>query len=585
MTTTADLVEDRIVVHAPRVQKDLVRAVPGVRYSRERDEWYAPVSWGVCQALRGVFGADLEISDALMKWAWDEIETRINPALYIRDQFQMIEPKDGWDDRLYSFQNAMVAFGEVARSFLNGSEMGLGKSVETAVILRHLIKDQPVLIVCNNTMKQTWKAELATWWPEARVVVIANGTVNGRRSLEQDADVFIVNWEALRSHSRLAPFGSVRLVRCVECGGADDVKPARCETHVKPLNRPWSVVIADEAHRAKDRKSKQTRALWAVGADARVRMALSGTPVVNAPDDLWSVLHFVAPDDWPAFTKFLDRYCMLGMGWGGSVEVLGLRPDTKDEFFRILDPRYKRDTKAEVLPQLPPKTYTYRLVEMAPKQAKAYAQMRDQMLAELDDGAVVVTTNPLAKATRLTQFACSYATLNGDGLELTDPSCKVDALVEVIEELGGKPAVVFAESRKLIELAAKRLTKLKIPHVLVTGAVTGTARDEAISSFQAGDVLLLLATLGAGGESITLTAADTAIFMQRSWSLVKNVQAEDRIHRIGQEADKIEIIDLVTAGTIEEHRLVVLAEKEERVREITRDPVALRAALEYGRKK
>jgi SNF2 family DNA or RNA helicase len=569
MNTTVELDDGLISIYAPMALRELVKQVPGARYDSKNQRWTAPLSWGVCLALRGVFGPDLEVGPQLVAWASNHVATVVNPAL----ELHAARDAEG-DPRLFPYQRATVAFTKHSGSILNASEMGLGKTVETIMA----VNKWPVLVVCNNTMKDTWRKEFHKWAPHAEVVVLRGGSVKIRKLAQEPADVYIINWESLRLHTRLAPYGSIRLKRCEEHGGFD--KETACEVHERVLNHPWGTVVADEAHRAKDPQAKQTRALWAVGSHAEQRIALTGTPVANAPDDLWSIVHFVSPDDWPAKTRFLERYCMMGVGQWGGVDIIGLRHDTRDEFFRILDPMYRRDTKAAVLEQLPPKTYTSRTVDMPVKQARAYKQMREQMLAELDGG-VTVVTNPLARAVRLSQFACAYAEVEGDTLRLADPSCKVDALLEIVEELGDAQAVVFAESKQLINLAAARLDKAGVSYGLITGDVPEAERTNTITQFTEGQRQLILATLGAGGESITLTAAATAIFLQRSWSLVKNKQAEDRIHRIGQESPIVEIIDVISAGTIEEYRFEVLEDKEERLQEITRDAELLRAALEW----
>jgi SNF2 family DNA or RNA helicase len=206
--------------------------------------------------------------------------------------------------------------------------------------------------------------------------------------------------------------------------------------------------------------------------------------------------------------------------------------------------------------------------------------MADLMITQLDEGDVTYATNPLARLTRLTQFASAYATLEGDDLRLAEPSCKIDGLLDVLSEAEGEQVVVFAESRQLIELASARLEKEKISHGLITGAILPAERQNNVDSFQAGRLRVMLCTMGAGGEGITLTAARIVVFLQRSWSLVKNKQAEDRVHRPGQDANKVEIIDVVSVGTVDEEIIDVRELKEERLQEVVRDKEAVRKMLE-----
>lgn len=570
----------RVVIDTEFREQDYIKQVPGAKYKPQERIWAAPLSWATCVTLRGVFGDKLVVDEPLAQWAWNEVQTRIDPSMAMRDRLDFTTAENPQflpflanEDRLYPFQRAATAFLTIAERALLASEMGLGKTVQAISWLATLQKVKtsplPALIICTNTMKKTWKREFEAWAPELEVVVVTGSKAQRDKQIgqarapeegEREADVIVINWEAIRNHSRLAPYGSIRL--------SDNEKLP------KELNTiEWGAIITDEAHKMKNPAAKQTRAAWAIAHQQECyRLAMTGTPVTNTPDDLWSIMHFLDPAEWPTRTRYIDRFCLTSWNAFGGLEIVGVRPDTREEFYKILDPRFKRDLKKAVLTQLPDKIYQERFVDMSPKQRKAYKDIVEYMLTELDNGDTVFVTNPLAKLTRLSQFACAYAALDEDGeVRLSEPSCKVDALVELIEERNGAPLVVFAESRQLIELCEARLTKNKVDFVSIRGGVDELQREEGVRRFQTGEVPVLLATLGAGGEGITLTAADTLVFLQRSWSMVKNKQAEDRIHRIGQESDKVEIIDIVAEGTIESDKTVRLAEKEDRLQEVVRD--------------
>lgn len=561
----AELYGNRISIETEWRDRDLIRAVPGATYDREARIWGVALSWANCLCLRGVFGDRLEIGPDLEHWAWQELRERVQPALDAREA--AMDPSSPWPnpEPLYAYQRWGARFLVAAESAILADEMGTGKTVQTITAL----EDQgayPALIVCPNSVKRSWEAEYRKWAPHRTVVVVAGSAAKRRKLLEQDADVFIINYEALRAHSRLAPYGSIRLTD-------KEKEPGE-------LNRGWRAVVADEAHRAKDPKAKQTRALWAVAEHAEHRYALTGTPLANSPADFWTVLHFVAPNEWPSKTKFIDRYCLTAWNAFGSVDVVGLRPELREEFFKVVDPRFLRRQKAAVLTQLPPKVYERRTVEMSPKQGKVYKELQKEMVAELDSGTLSVFDN-LTKLGRLSQAASAYLEVDEDGnVSLTDPSSKIDALEELLAETADDPVVVFAASRKLIELAAARLDKREIPFGVLTGAIPEQERAQAVERFQAGHLKALLLTLGAGSEGLTLTAAPTLVFLQRSWSLVESRQAEDRIHRPGAEQhESVTIIDLVTEGTVEEDQLDALEGKGELLEQITRDEEAMRRLL------
>jgi SNF2 family DNA or RNA helicase len=586
--------KSHILVHAEWRHKELCKSLPGSSWSTKEQVWRVPLSWSSCLALRSTFLSDLEIGPSLAEWAQEYLITRIQPSEALRE----LEEYDG-DEDLFPHQRAGVAFLASARRALLADEPGLGK---TAQAIRALKKIQesgddvfPALIVCPNTLKKTWAREFAKWWPEVTTQVVRGAAGQRKKqfeiAVESNVEVIIVNWESLRAHSRLAPYGSVSLTRCAECGGHDEsVTLNRCEVHLRELNHiDFKAVVADEIHRSKDPKSKQTRALWSATGDANIRFALTGTPVANDVIDLWSILHWISPKDWPSKTKWIDRMVNTMLNAFGGMLVLGVKPHMQDEFYRTINPHMRRMLKAKVLPWLPEMLFERRDVEMSTKQKKAYAQMRDTMMAELENGELVTAPSVLTQTTRLLQFSSSYAEISVNpetGEEktlLSEPSCKVDALMDDIKnkDFGEDSVAVCAVSRQLIELLSAAMTKAGIDHGLITGAQSEDERQQAIDDFQAGRIKWILYTAQAGGVGVTLTAARRLVMLQRPWSLVDHKQALDRVHRIGSEIhDSIIISDYVTEGTIEERVLQVLETKADNFEQIVRDKDQLLSLLQ-----
>jgi SNF2 family DNA or RNA helicase len=571
--------------------KELCKTLPGSKWDPKAQQWRVPTSWASCLALRSTFKTELQIGPGLSEWASNEMIKRITPA----NELRVLETlEDASNEDLFPHQRAGVAFLATAKRALLADEPGLGKTAQAIRALKKLQENGeepfPALIVCPNTLKKNWKREFARWWPDVKVEVI-KGSANQRRKIfEEPADVYVINWESLRSHSRLAPYGSVALARCTACGGHDEkVTENRCEVHLRELNMiTFNSVVADEIHRSKEPKSKQSRALWAATGDAPIRFALTGTPIANNVLDLWSILHWLAPEEWPSKTRWIDRMIDTMMNAFGGMMVLGVKPHMQPEFDATLNPRMRRMLKSVVLPWLPEMMFERRDIEMSTKQAKAYKQMRDLMIAELEGGDVVTAPSPLTQTTRLLQFASSYAEMNVDETtgeskaRLTEPSCKVDALMDDIKngDFGDDSVAVCAVSRQLIELLSAALTKEKIQHGLITGAQTEDERQQAVDDFQAGKIKWILFTAQAGGVGITLTAARRLIMLQRPWSLVDHKQALDRVHRIGSEIhDSIIVTDYVTEGTVEERVLQVLETKADNFEAIVRDKAQLLALL------
>lgn len=583
-------------------EEHLAKTTPGMRYHVRSDEhsvkphFAFPLSWASCVALRGVFGAGLQVDSELTTWARMERDLRVRPSLELRETLEpelLAEPNGnkfvrqamrisaGHTKTLRPYQQVGAAFLATAGSAILADEMRLGKSMQAIGALR-ILNALPALFVVPNSTKDQWFGYLEEWWPEVRPVIIRGTAAARAKSIEKvatgEADIGIINWESLRTHSRQEGFGSVvSLKKCVAHGG--DATERACEVHERELNRiKFRAVVADEAHRAVHPRTQQTRALWAVGWAADHRFALTGTPVLDTPEDIWALMHFIAPQEATQKTYWIDRYCLVGFN-GFAEEIIGLKPDTKAELFSYVDPRFLRRTRETVMPWLPPKIYSTRTAELAPKQRKAYDEMAKNMLAELDNGDITYVTNALAKLTRLRQFASAYGQLDeNDNLVLTTPSCKADAMVEIAEELGGRPAVVFAESRQLIEITGKALSRAGYTVGYLTGSVTDSDRAHTIAAFQRGDLQFMCATLGAGGEGVTLDRADVVVFLQRSFSLAKNNQAEDRI--VGQTAGPgLEVIDIIATDTIEQHVLNVLGDKARIVEEVVRDRDTYRRLL------
>ena len=610
MGVFVELDGDHIIINAEWRLKEVCRALPGSKWDSDKNVWRIPVSWTGCLSLRSTFGEQLEIGPSLAEWATNEKRNRIDPANSLRE----LETAEEGDEDLFPHQKAGVEFLATARRALLADEPGLGKTAQAIRALKRL-QDRgddvfPALIICPNTLKSNWEREFEKWWPGLDIQVVKGTATQRRKAFETEAQVYIINWESLRTHSRLLSYGSISLARCTECGGHDPkVTTARCEVHQRELNEiPFKSIVADEIHRSKDPKSKQSRALWAASGNADIRFALTGTPIANTVVDLWPILHWLDAKEWPSKTKWLDRYVNTMMNAFGGLMILGLKPAMESEFYAGINPRMRRMLKARVLPWLPEVINDRRDVEMGAKQAKAYKQMLENMMAMLEttpeeqfehaeidagafDGGVVVAPNPLTQTGRLVQFASAYGQIElVDGQEkmlLSDPSCKVDALMDDIKsgDFGEDSVAVCAVSRQLIELLSARMTKEKIPHGLITGAQSGDERQQAIDDFQAGRTKWILFTAQAGGVGVTLTTARRLVMLQRPWSLVDYKQALDRVHRIGSEIhDSILITDYVTEGTIEERVIEALDVKADNFDQIVKDKAKLLDLLRERKK-
>ncbi len=583
----ADLIDDEIVVQTEYRDKDAIKQVPGMHYRGADRVWHIAPSWAACMALRGVFKDRLTLGDDLRAWAWEEKTGRVTPALELRDALDAALEDDKSADgkwTLYPPQRGGVAWLKAAQSGLLGDPMGSGKTAQIIKVVTNSDDAWPMLVICPNRVKGVWRDQVKIWncQDPVDVRVLTGGTAARRKQLEGIADgdrvMVVTNWENIRLMSRVTGFGSIRLKRCTAHGGDDpDITTSKCEVHDKELNKiPWRTVVVDEAHRAKDAKSKQTRAAWALqhGDTVCHRYSCTGTPLANHLGDLWSVMNGCAPEDFPTKSKFVERYALTSWGQWGGLEIKGVSPATAEELFSFLDPRFRHIPKDILLPFLPEKTYEDHYVEMPTKQAKAYDQMAENMITQLETG-VVVTTNPLAQYTRMSQFSAAYAEVLEYGtVQLRSPSIKVDTMVDLLNDIDENESVVFAMmSRQLLQLCEDKLTELGISYATIRGGQTDDESDNQVRLFQERKVRVMLLTIQAGGVGITLTAGSHLVFLQRSWSIIDNNQCEDRVHRIGSEQhNRVVIHNVFSAGTFEEGRqLEKLAEKGENLQDILRD--------------
>ena len=210
--------ERRIVITSDNVfrDKELIMQLPGCRYETKEHRFLAPLTWATCVAMRGIFGSRLSVGSKLIEWAQREHAERVSPSLELRASVEA-----NGDPDLYPFQRAGVQFLAFARRAMLCDAMGTGKTVQTIRTLMELTRRGenvfPAVVIAPNNMTLTWKKEFEKWWPGLTAQVIKGSAAKRREIIKTPAHVYVINWEGVRSHSRLAPYGSVRLMRCVDC--------------------------------------------------------------------------------------------------------------------------------------------------------------------------------------------------------------------------------------------------------------------------------------------------------------------------------------------------------------------------------
>lgn len=551
------------------MHKDRLSSVPGSRFvGGGKDYWTVPRTWVSLKVLSRLFTDTLTWEQGAVDWANSIWTGLIEPSLDLRNA----GAKPEWVEAIAKtlpdgimpkdYQVAGAIYLATAKRAMLFDEQGTGKMTQTALTLSLYPDAYPALIISPKAVVWTWQEELAKFGIDS--VVIDGGKAEREKQFAKfaagDAKVLIISYGLVSKHSRVAGFGTNKLSE-------------EHRQHKELQQTIWTTVVADEAHRIKDPDAVQTRACWAASADATNVWALTGTPIESNVLDLWALLHFIDPVEWPSKTKYIDLWVEIRKGFFGGMEVLGLFSHSEQEFRDLTEWHWRRALKAD---DLPPVSYDVRFCEMAAKSAKAYKDMKKQLMAEVgSDGTfdTLFAENHMVKTGRLKQMASATIMIDADdNIRMVEPSWKLDVVEDAMDDYPGMPAIYWFDNRDLLGLFEARLEKRGIEYVSVHGDITGRDRHEAVQRFQRGEVDHILITYGAGSEGITLTRAPLAHRIQRPWSSIKDSQAPFRNLRIGSEIhERIIYVDYVTKGTVDEDLRVKMAGKEEAAQDILRD--------------
>jgi len=537
-----------------------------------------PLTWPTVLQLSNVFYGRWRPMPALIEWMRAEGNRRMaGPAPLLGYSGERAP-------RSYQIEDA-VMIGRDGRALLD-HDPGTGKTMSTVLGLleRAAAGHQvlPILVIAPLSVLSNWVAEFELLAPRWRAV---RWHGDRRHGLAGHADVYVTTYGTL--------------VR--DAATVAKVKKDRAKGYNRSLIRlePASVVV-DEIHLTKNHNAEQSKAAVRVGIKAAQFVGLSGTPITHHLADRWPALEMLEPGAWPSRDRFIARYCQVTGSRDDagrySEEIIGMNPATVTEFRETLIGRRRRVAKADVLTELPPKIYSVREVDIPGRYRAAYDDMEQTMIADLPDSEIeLAPMSVLVQLMRLTTMASTAGwveeipKVGKDGgpvfneftgeqemsqrLHPQLPSWKVDVLLEILEERPAQSGLCFTESRGLAILAGEQAAKAGRRVGYVVGNQAKGERDRAIGAFQDGELDLMVLTLKAGGVGITLTAASFEVFLQRPFSVVESIQAEDRAHRIGSERhESIEIIDVQARHSVEQRIREVLRTKARALSEVLGDP-------------
>lgn len=369
------------------------------------------------------------------------------------------------------------------------------------------------------------------------------------------------------------------------------------------LRATKTLLIADESSRIKNPSAMRTKNVMRLRQWAVAARILTGTPISNAPQDIFSQMQFLSPGllETNSYRAFVAEYCDLVPADSPLMRAM-IRRNPKAAFAQVIErnadgtPRYKNLDKLQrllaphsyrVLKEdcldLPPKVYKNVYFELTPAARAAYKKMADEFRVQLADGTIGLTTRLAAmgklqqitsgfmlpsakmKAVRPDEFeegsAGAFALDENRVMRLDEAAPRLNALKEIIDSTTGK-FIIWARFTEELRLIAEVLKEKDIPFVEYRGAISRVDRDKAVDSFQSTNgAQVFLGQPQAGGIGITLTAAKTVIYYSNDFNLETRLQSEDRAHRIGTTSSVL-YIDIVGNNTIDENIARALQTKE-----------------------
>lgn len=433
---------------------------------------------------------------------------------------------------LKRFQKAGCEFMRDKASVLLADQMGLGKTVQAIGVYNMLSeggKFEPrTLIVCPASLKRNWAKELSKWALKARFGIAEGNTM-------PNTPVVIVNYDIVNRHKAL-------LHEVV-----------------------WDLVILDECQYLKNNQAQRTQALYGYrfqpGLNAKRKLALTGTPILNRPIEIFSTLKFLQPENWRDKHEFAKRYCdatqtRFGWDYNGASNLEELQ-------VRLRSSLMLRRLKKDVLRELPAKVR--QVIEIDPDAAgRRVLQKEKALFGEVLSKQVkdTMTEQEYRELIRVMQGGQrvgfeEMSTVRRENAEAKIPAV-TDHLKDCLEQ--EDKVVVFAHHKSVVQALAAEFGK---EAVVVDGDTPLEKRQQNVEAFQGNPkVRLFIGNIIAAGTGLTLTAASHVVFAELDWVPGNVTQAEDRCHRIGQTASVL-VQHLVLAGSIDAVMAKAIVQKQD----------------------
>ncbi|BAM39357.1 uncharacterized protein TOT_010000815 [Theileria orientalis strain Shintoku] len=441
--------------------------------------------------------------------------------------------------------NWMVNRMKRGLSVLLADEMGLGKTVQTISLVGHFMYKEflvgPYLIIVPQSTIDNWMREFENWLPQANAVCYY-GNAQAREMIRQ------------RELCKIGIPGKGERYKCDICITTPSIinSPVDLE-FLRKIS--WQLMVVDEAHQLKNKHSKRFIELMHFMAD--YKLLLSGTPLHNNLEELWTLLHFINPQIYTYYEDFRRRYSEIenpaAIGENKQKQLLSLQHELHEFVLR----RVKKDVEKS----LPNKVERILRVELSPMQIEWYKNILARNYEELarnSGGSRSSLQNICMELKKVCNhpFLCYepedrqvwlQGLIYGSG-----KICLLDKLLQRLKEKGHR-VLIFSQMVRMLNIISEYLTLRGFKHQRLDGTMGKEVRKKAMDHFNdpnSDDFCFLLSTK-AGGLGINLTSADTVIIYDSDWNPQNDLQAEARAHRIGQ-TKTVQIYRLVTKDSIEQ---------------------------------
>jgi len=500
-----------------------------------------------------------------------------------------IPPNINLTGKLFDHQKRIVkeAFGQPR--YIAAWDMGTGKTIfaiERDLQYRVAGYVTKTLIIAPHATHDSWRKTIHNGTPYKAYVVNRKGNyrklfLRHLKDPRSEYTYFIINIEGIKTKDlkNLIPCKKRKCKQANKC-------TCKLKTYDYLLADPKlgiSHLILDECHSIKSRNIENTLAVKKITNDGKIKFVtdMSGSPVTNNPDDLWSILNHIKPVTYGrgglSYWKFFDKYVDYTIGFDGYRKIKGPSEEWLTEGLLSIKPFYSRVLKSDVL-DLPEILEENLYVDLYPKQRKLYDDMDSKMVAWIDNNKTGLSEPMISKAAmvqmqRLQIFALGTPSFTGykdpenkKGLQylLEDPSAKLDLVIQILEEYAPQKFVIFSQFAKPIALLAKKLearkkikNKRTIEYVEYSGNVPDKKKPWHKEQFiTKPEIQAFIGTIGSAGTGMDglQQVCSHMIFLDRAWGPTANEQAISRLHRQGQK-NHITLLNVIANDTIDEERI------------------------------